>query len=77
LQSLGSRVAKAVTKPFSVPDGDEDTWSEIANKKFDANAKTHYVLLQALNDDDIARVFQCKSVHEIWSHLVVMHEGTS
>ena len=50
-----------VTKLFSVPDGDEDTWSEVATKKFDANAKAHYVLLQALNDDDIARVIHCKS----------------
>ena len=24
LQSLGSRLAKTVTKPFSLPDGDED-----------------------------------------------------
>ena len=32
LQSLGSRVAKAMTKPFSVPVGDEDTWSDIATK---------------------------------------------
>ena len=45
LQSLGIWVAKAVTKPFSVPDGDEDTWSEIATKEFDANAKAHYALL--------------------------------
>ena len=45
LQSLGSRVTKAVTKPFSAPFGDEDTWSEIATKKFEANAKTHYTLL--------------------------------
>jgi len=45
LQSLGSRVAKAVTKLFSVPAGDEDTWSDIATKKFDANAKAHYALL--------------------------------
>jgi len=30
LQSLGSRVATEVTKPFSVSDGDEATWSEIA-----------------------------------------------
>ena len=57
LQSLGSRVAKAVTKLFSAPDADEDTWSKIVTKKFDANAKTHYALLQALNDDDIARSF--------------------
>ena len=65
LQSLGSRVAKAVTKPFSVPDGDEAIWSEIATKEFDANAKAHYALLQALNDDDIVRVIYCKSAHEI------------
>jgi len=65
LQSLGSRVAKAVTKLFSVPDGDEDTWSEIATKEFDANAKDYYVLLQALNDDNIARVIHCKYSHEI------------
>ena len=60
LQSLGSRVAKAVTKLFYVPDGDEDTCSEIATKKFDANTKVHYALLQALNDD-IAKVIHCKS----------------
>ena len=45
LQFLGSRVTKAVTKPFYVPDGDEDTWPEIATKKFDANTKAHYELL--------------------------------
>ena len=37
LQSLGSRVAKAVTKLFSIPSSDEDTWSDIATKEFDAN----------------------------------------
>ena len=77
LQSLGSRVAKAVTKPFSAPLGDEDTWSDIETKEFDANAKVHYALLQALNDDDISRVIHCKSAHEIWTHLLVTHEGTS
>ena len=45
LQSLGSPVAKAVTKSFSAPLGDEDTWSDIATKEFDANAKAHYALL--------------------------------
>ena len=30
-----------------------------------------------MNDDDIARVIHCKSAYEIWSHLVVTHEGTS
>jgi len=76
LQSLGSRVAKAVTKPFSVPDGDEVIWSEIATKEFDTNAKAHYALLQVLNDDDIARVIHCKFAFEIWSRLVVTHEQT-
>ena len=65
-----------MTKPFSIPSGDEDTWSDIAIKEFDANAKAHYALLQALNDDDIARVIHYKSAYEIWSHLVVTHEGT-
>jgi len=49
----------------------------IATKKFDANAKTQYALLQALNDDDIARVIHCNPPYEIWSHLVVTHEGIS
>ena len=77
LQSLGSRVAKAVTKPFSIPSGDEDTWFDIAINEFDVNAMAHYTLLQALNDDDLARVIHCKSAYEIFSHLVVTHEGTS
>ena len=54
LQFLGSRVAKVVTKFLSVPIG--DTWFDIITKEFDANTKAHYALLQALNDDDIARV---------------------
>jgi len=77
LQSLGSRVVKAVTKPFSVPVGDEDIWSDMATKEFDANTKAHYALLQVLNDNDIVRIIHCKSAYEIWSHLVVTHEGTS
>jgi len=65
LQFLGSRVAKAETKPFSVPVSDEDTWSNIATKECDANTKAHYALLQVLNDDDIVRVIHCKSAYEI------------
>ena len=71
LQSLGSQVAKAVTKPFIAPLGDEDTWTDITTKEFDTNARAHYALLQALNDDDIARVIHCKSAYEIWTHLLV------
>ena len=77
LQSLGCQDAKTVTKSFSVPAGDEDTWSDIVTKEFDANAKAHYALLQTLNDDDIAMVIHCKFAYEIWSHLVITHEGTS
>jgi len=66
-----------VIKPFSVPIGGKDTWSDIVTKKFDANIKAHYALLQALNDNDIARVIHCKSAYQIWSHLVVTHEETS
>jgi len=68
LQSIGSQIAKAVTKPFSIPIGDEDTSSDIAAKEFDTNVKAHYALLQALNDDDIARVIHCKSACETWTH---------
>ena len=75
IQFLGSQVTKAVTKPFSVPDGDEGTLSKIATKKFVANAKNPNASLQALNDDDTTRVIHCKSAHEIWSHLVITHEG--
>ena len=51
--------------------------SDIPTKEFDANAKARYALLQALNNDDIARVIHCKSAYEMWTHLVVTHEGTS
>ena len=30
-----------------------------------------------MNDDDIARIIHCKFTYEIWSHLIVIHEGTS
>ena len=67
-----------MTKPFSVPIGDKDTWSNnIATKEFDANANAHFPLLQVLNDDDIVRVIHCKSAYKIWTHLVVTHERTS
>ena len=52
-----------VTKPFSAPDDDENNWSEIATKKFDANTKAYYALLQALNDDDLYILIHCKFAH--------------
>ena len=39
-------------------------------KKFDANAKAYYALLQALNDDDIFRVISCKFAYDIWCNLI-------
>jgi len=49
LQSLGSQVAKAVTKPYSAPTGEEDTWSDLASKEYDANSKAQNALFSALN----------------------------
>ena len=66
-----------MTKPFVFTEGDEDTWSDITVKEFEVNAKAHYALLQALNDDDIFIVITCRTVCDIWNHLVVTHEGTS
>jgi len=77
LQLLGSRVAKAITKPFAVPNGDEDTWSDTNVKEFEANVKAQYALFWALNDNDISTVINCKSAYEIWNNHVVTHEGTS
>jgi len=77
LQSLGSCVAKGITKPFVILNVDEDTWPDITMKEFETNAKSHYALLQALNDDDISRVINCKSAYEICNNLVVTYEATS
>ena len=62
-----------MTKPFGVPIGDEDTWSDIVIKELDANTKAHYVLLQTL----MMTILLGSSIvnHEIWTHLVVTHEG--
>jgi len=77
LKSLRSKVAKAVTKGFKEPQGDEDTWSEIENKEFDAKSKAHYALMQALNDDHLSHVINCISAYEFWQFLITIHEGTS
>ena len=67
LQSLRSRVAKAVIKPFSALLGDEDTWSNIATKELDANARAQYALTQALNEDDLSRIINSVS----YTHLTL------
>ena len=43
-KSLGVRVAKAITKEFVEPHGDEDTWSDITATDYEANAKAQYAL---------------------------------
>ena len=68
-------VTNAVTKPFFIHDGDEKTWSYTTVKEFEANAKSYYALLQALNY--ISIVINYKSAHENCSNLIVTHEGTS
>jgi len=77
LKSLGVKVAKAITKEFIEPHSDEDTWSEATTKDYEANAKTQYALTQALNDDDLSRVINCKYAYEVWNDLIITHEGPS
>jgi len=77
LKSLGVRVTKVITKEFVEPYSDEDTWSEATAKDYEANAKAHYALTQALNDDDLFCVINCKSAYEVWNDLIITHEGMS
>ena len=77
LKSVGVRVAKAITKEFIEPHGDEDTWSEAITKDYEVNAKAKYALTQVLNDDDLSLVINCKSTFEVWNDLIITHEGTS
>jgi len=50
LQSLGSRVAKSLTKLYNAPLGEEDTWSDLTFLEFEANSKAQNALLSALNE---------------------------
>ena len=77
LQSLGSLVAKSLTKPYVVPDSEESTWSDFTFREYEANSKAQNSLLTALNEDDLTQVIHCQSAYEIWQHLLVTHEGTS
>ena len=42
LKCQAVRVAKAITKEFVEPHGDEDTWSETTAKDYDTNAKAQH-----------------------------------
>ena len=77
LKSLGVRVARAITKEFVEPLTDERSWSEDTTKDYEANARAQYALTQALNEDDLSRIINCKSAFEVWNVLIVTHEGTS
>ena len=75
LKSLGVRVAKAITKEFVEPHSDKDTWFEATAKDYEANTKAQYTLTQALNDDDLSRVINCKSAYDVWNDLIITHKG--
>jgi len=77
LKSQGNRVTKVITNKFIEPNSDEDTCSHSTIKKYEANAKASYALMQALNDDDVSRVINCTLVYDIWKCLIITHEGTS
>ena len=70
LKSLGVMVAMAITNDFE-PHGDEDTWSDTIAKDYEANTKAQYALTQALNDDDLSRVINCKTSYEVWNDLLL------
>ena len=55
----------------------ESTWSEATAKDYEANARAQYALTQALNEDDLSRVINCKSAYEVWNDLIITHDGTS
>ena len=65
LKSLGVRVARAITKEFVEPLTDERSWSEDITKDYEANARAQYALTQALNEDDLSRIINCKSAFEV------------
>ena len=75
LKFLGVRVVKAITKDFIEPQGDE--WSDAMAKDYEANAKAQYALTQALDDDYLSRVINCKYAYEVWNDLIITHEETS
>jgi len=77
LNFLGSKVAKTKAKSFVCPNNDEDSWSEVTAKEYDANSKAHYALLQALNYDEVSRVINCTCAYSIWQLLITTYEGTS
>jgi len=76
LNSLGSRVAKAISKSFVCSEGDEDSWLEITIKQYNTNSKAHYALLQSMNDDDVSRVINYTCAYYIWQILITTHEST-
>ena len=65
LESWGSRAATAISKQFVKPDDGEDTLSESTVKKYEANTKAKYALMQDLNDD-LSQVINCTFAYDIW-----------
>jgi len=52
----------------------EWTEEERRRARYGCNAKN--ILTSSLSMDEFFRVFQCKSVKEMWDVLEVTHEGT-
>ena len=76
LKFLRVRVTKAIIKEFVEPHGDEDTWFKATAKNYEANVKAQYALTQALNDDDLSCVINCKSAYKVWNDLIITHKET-
>ena len=74
LESLGSQVAKSISKQFVKPNSDEEPWSKTTIKEYEANIKATYALMKALNDNDLSRVINCTFAYDIWQNLIITRE---
>jgi len=76
LKSIGFRIAMVITNEFV-----ELTVMRIHDlkppPKIIRHAKAQYTLPQALNDDDLSRVINCKFAFQVWNELIITHEGIS
>jgi len=75
LQSLGCWVAKAVTKPYSAPTGEEDTWSDLASKEYEANSKAQNALVLALNEGSFIVNSPMRFGNTYWSLMRELHKS--
>ena len=55
LKSLGRDISLAIEKEFKEYDYRSDLWPGIISKEFEANTKSTYGLMQALNDINLKK----------------------